>query len=62
MIAFHRFLIATAILFCLGFAVWSLLAFESNGSVGTLVLGGVFVLAAIGLGYYLNHLGKFLKM
>ena len=62
MIALHRFLIASAILFCLGFAVWSLLAFEANGSIGTLVLGVVFLLAAIGLGYYLNNLGRFLKM
>lgn len=62
MVAFHRFLIATAILFCLGFAVWSFMAFESRGGVATLVLGIVFVLAAVGLGYYLNHLGRFLKM
>ncbi|MEE8134953.1 MAG: hypothetical protein V3T56_07840 [Gemmatimonadales bacterium] len=62
MIGFHRFLIASAIVFCMGFAVWSLLAFEANGSVGTLVLGVVFVLAAIGLGFYLNNLDRFLKM
>jgi hypothetical protein len=61
-IAFHRFLIATAILFCLGFAAWSILAFEAQGGAATLVLGGGFVLAAAGLGYYLNHLGRFLKL
>ena len=62
MIGFHRFLIVTAILFCLGFAAWSALAFEAQGSIATLVLGVVFVMAAAGLGYYLNHLGRFLKL
>jgi hypothetical protein len=62
MIAFHRFLIATGILFCLGFAVWSFLAFEARGGIATLVLGAVFLLGAVGLGYYLNHLGRFLKL
>ena len=62
MIQFHRFLISIAILFCLGFAAWSILAFEARGGVATLVLGVVFLLAAGGLGYYLNHLGRFLKL
>ena len=62
MIAFHRFLIATAILFCLGVAAWSILAFEAHGGIAMLALGVVFVLAATGLGYYLNHLGRFLKL
>ncbi len=58
MIGFQRFLIFTAIYFFLGFGAWSLLAFESSGSVATLVLGVAFFLGAIGLGYYLNHLAK----
>ncbi len=62
MIAFHRFLIVTAILFCLGFGVWSLLAFEAGAGTGTLVLGVIFVALAAGLGYYLNHLRQFLKL
>ncbi len=62
MIAFHRFLIAMAILFCLGFAAWSILAFEARGGMATLVLGAVFLLAAAGLGYYLNRLGRFLNL
>jgi hypothetical protein len=62
MIAFHRFLISTAILFCLGFAAWSILAFEARGGMGTLVLGVGFLLAAVGLGYYLNRLGRFLNL
>ncbi len=62
MIAFHRFLICIAILFCLGFAAWSILAFEAQGGMATLVLGAVFLLAAAALGYYLNRLGRFLNL
>ena len=62
MIAFHRFLIATAILFCLGVAVWAFLAFEANGAIPILIMGIVFVICAAALGYYLNHLGRFLKL
>ncbi|MBI4420021.1 MAG: hypothetical protein HY560_04280 [Gemmatimonadetes bacterium] len=60
MIAFHRFLIGTAILFCGGFAIWAILAFRAEGGVVPLVLGVVFALAAFGLGYYLKHLRRFL--
>ena len=62
MITFHRLLISTAILFCLGFGVWSFLAFEGGAGAGTLVLGIVFVALAAGLGYYLNHLRQFLRL
>ncbi len=60
MIAFHRFLIATAIIFCLGFAIWMIDAFRGDGATVSLVLGVSFALAAIGLGYYLKHLDRFL--
>jgi hypothetical protein len=60
MIAFHRFLIATAILFCGGFAVWALVAFRADGGALPLVLGVVFGLAAAGLFYYLKNLRRFL--
>jgi hypothetical protein len=61
MILFHRFLIATAILFCAGFAAWTLAMFRSDGSTRTLALGVAFALAAAGLGYYLRHLDRFLR-
>ncbi len=60
MIAFHRFLIGTAILFCAGFAVWAIVAFRSEGGVLPLMLGVTFALLAAALGYYLKHLRRFL--
>jgi hypothetical protein len=60
MIAFHRLLIGTAILFCAIFAVWSLVAFRSSGGALPLVLGVTFALAAAGLAYYLKNLRRFL--
>ncbi len=60
MIAFHRFLIGTAILFCAAFAVWAIVAFRSDGGVLPLVLGVAFALAAAALTYYLKNLRRFL--
>jgi hypothetical protein len=60
MIAFHRFLIGTAILFCAVFAVWAIVAYHTEGSALPLVLGIAFALAAAGLGYYLKNLRRFL--
>lgn len=60
MIAFHRLLIGTAILFCAGFAVWILADYGSHGEPLSLGLGLFFVLSTLGLGYYLKHLRRFL--
>ena len=60
MIIFHRFLIGTAILFCLGFAAWTLSAYRSAGRTMELVLGVVFAVLALALGYYLKNLDRFL--
>lgn len=60
MIAFHRFLIGTAILFCAGFSVWALLAFRANGNAVSLVLGLTFAVCTVALSYYLKNLRRFL--
>jgi hypothetical protein len=60
MIGFHRFLIATAIIFCAGLGVWMLSAYWGNGNVVLLVLGISFGIAALGLSYYLRNLERFL--
>ena len=60
LIAFHRFLIAAAILFCLGFGLWELLKARDGGGVGALALALIFTLLGIGLIVYLVHLGRFL--
>jgi len=53
MIPFHRLLIATGVLFCAGFAAWSVWR-------GALPLGVGFAVLAVGLGYYLTHLKRFI--
>ena len=60
LISFHRILIATAILFCTGYGGYELVRFSRVGGTGPLVLGGVFLLLAAGLGYYLWRLNHFL--
>lgn len=60
MITFHRFLIATAIIFCAGFSFWTLLTFDLSSGLGPLILGLFFAAAAAGLGYYLKNLRRFL--
>ena len=59
-IGFHRFLIATAILFCAVFAAWEFRVFSTGGGLFTLALGILFALAAAGLAYYLANLTRFL--
>lgn len=60
MIPFHRFLIATAILFCAGFALWAYRAYQTSGGTTFLVLTISFGAATVALGYYLMHLKRFL--
>lgn len=62
LIAFHRLLIAAAILFCAGFAVWELFAFRRHGEVSALLIALAFAAAGAGLGYYLRHLPRFLGL
>lgn len=60
MIPFHRLLITTAILFCVGFAVWAFAAYRATGGALQLVLGILFAVAGVALGYYLKNLNRFL--
>ncbi len=60
MIPFHRLLIATAILFCAGLAVWAGWSYRQTGEGLTLVMALGSALAAAALTYYLRHLNRFL--
>ena len=62
LIAFHRFLISAAILFCLGFSVRQFSEFQAAGGSWPLILASVFGIAAVALGYYLVHLRDFLRL
>ena len=60
MIVFHRVLIGAAILFCLGFAAWSGIAYRADGGTVPLALAVAFGLGGLALTYYLRHLNRFL--
>ncbi len=61
MIPFHRVLITTGIMFCLGFATWALARFIVVRQPGALALSAVFVALAAALTYYLINLKRFLR-
>lgn len=60
LIGFHRFLIAAAIVFCFGFAVWELMTWWVGRAPGALLLGGTFVVLGGLLSFYLSRLRRFL--
>ena len=60
MITFHRVLIGTAILFCLGFSAWAGVAYRAGGGTVPLTLAIGFGAAGLALAYYLRHLNRFL--
>lgn len=62
LVSFHRALILTAIVFCLGFAGWELQAYRTGGDTAALLLSAVFGLLGIGLTVYLARLASFLKL
>jgi hypothetical protein len=62
LIPFHRGLIATAILFCLGYAGWEFVAYIRSGSAASLAVALLFLMLGAGLLYYLSRLSRFLGL
>lgn len=60
MIGFHRFLISAAIIFCIMIAVWLVTATSGDVGLSRTILAMSFGAAALGLGYYLRNLNRFL--
>lgn len=60
MIPFHRFLITTAILFCVGFAGYAFVAYRASGAGSDLGFALAFAIAGAALAYYLKNLNRFL--
>ncbi|MCH7530351.1 MAG: hypothetical protein IIB36_01145 [Gemmatimonadetes bacterium] len=58
LVHFHRFLITTAIVFCLGYGAWELNAAADRA--GGFIQGTVFIVLGLALAVYLRHLGRFL--
>ena len=61
LIIFHRILIATAVVFGAGFAVWEFLAYRQTGAVENLLIGLGAAVVAVVLGYYLKNLKRFVS-
>jgi hypothetical protein len=57
---FHKVLISAAIVFTLGFAVWSGLAYKLTGETWALASASGYGLATIVLVLYLKNLKRFL--
>ena len=62
LISFHRFLIATGIVFCFGFAIWELMTWWVGRTPGALVLGLTFAALGVLLSFYLARLRRILGM
>lgn len=61
LIGFHRFLIASAILFCYGFAAWELWRLSTRAE-GSALLAVVFVILGTALVFYLRRLRSILNL
>jgi len=62
LIPFHRGLIATAILFCFGYAGWEFVAYTRSGGTASLAVALLFLMLGAGLLYYLRRLSRFLGL
>ena len=62
LMSFHRFLISTSVIFCLGFALWELAQFRAEGSILALIVGIAFGVAGFCLVYYVSNLERFLGL
>lgn len=60
LVGFHRALIAVAVVFCLGYGTWELVGAARPGGGGSRIVGGVFLLLAVGLAWYLLRLNRIL--
>jgi len=59
---FHRVLIAAAILFFAAFGISRIVAFATDGTLASLLLGGGSIVAAVALTAYLRRLRRFLRL
>lgn len=63
LLSFHRFLILTAIAFCLGYAAWELRAyFRFDAGASAVLVAGVFVVLGFALTVYLVRLRSILGL
>lgn len=61
LVGFHRLLIASAILFCYGFAGWELYRLSTSAD-GSGMLAVIFVVLGTALAFYLRRLRSILNL
>jgi len=59
-IAFHKVLIGTAIVFCAFFAIWGWREYQHTGTTWSLASSIAFAVFALGFAVYLKFLRRFL--
>jgi hypothetical protein len=59
-IAFHKVLISTAIVFCVIFAAWGWREYQLSGTTWSLASSIAFAVFAVGFAVYLSQLKRFL--
>ena len=57
----HKILITTAVVFFFGFALWELRNYSDTGGPWAIFRGALYLLAAVGFGFYLGTLKKWVK-
>lgn len=62
LIPFHKVLIATAIVFCLGFSAYEAVAFVRTREPLAFGLAAGFAAAGVALAFYLRHLRRWLRL
>lgn len=60
LIRFHRFLIATAVVFCFGYGAWEIRSAVGGAGEFALFMGSVFIILGFALAVYLRYLARFL--
>lgn len=60
LVGFHKVLIGTAVLFCVLFGGWQVVAHLEGAGLTSLLVGAAFLAAGGGLGFYLVRIDRFL--
>ena len=57
----HKILITTTVVFFFGFALWELRNYSDTGNLWAALRGALYLLVAVGFGFYLRRLKKWIK-
>jgi hypothetical protein len=57
----HRILISTAVVFFFGLGLWGIRNYFDTGNLREMVAGVIYLIVAVGFGFYLGSLKRWLK-